>query len=65
MHLKIILEYINIINKLHTGLGIVGASEDSGGPRLVGGRLVALGQDLAALAAPPTFELLERAMEKR
>jgi len=44
--------------RLHTGLGVIGASEDPGGPGLVGGRLVALGQDLAALAAPPAFELV-------
>lgn len=40
-----------------TALGVVGAAEDPGGPRLVGGRLVALREDLAALAAPPALEL--------
>jgi hypothetical protein len=44
--------------RLHTGLWVIGASEDPGGPGLVGGRLVALGQDLTALATPPAFELL-------
>lgn len=40
-----------------TALGVVGASEDAGGPRLVGGRLVALRQHLPALAAPPPLQL--------
>lgn len=40
-----------------TGLWVVGASEDPGGPGLVGGRLVALREDLAALVAPPALEL--------
>lgn len=43
-----------------TGLWIVGAGEDPGGPGLVGGGLVGFRQDLAALAAPPALELIER-----
>jgi hypothetical protein len=38
-------------------LGFVVASEDPCGPGLVGGRLVALREDLGDLRAPPTLEL--------
>lgn len=56
---------LNVAPKQHAGakqsssagLWVIGASEDPGGPGLVGGRLVALGQDLTALATPPAFEL--------
>ena len=61
----ILSEGLNVAPKQHarteqssaTALGVVGAPEDPGGPRLVGGRLVALREDLAALAAPPALEL--------
>lgn len=48
-----------------TAFRIVGASEDPGGPRLVGRRLVALRQDLAALAAPPALDLHTRRERER
>lgn len=40
-----------------TALGVLGASADAGGPRLVRRRLVALRQLLPALAAPPLLQL--------
>jgi hypothetical protein len=51
-------------DRLHTALGVVGASADSGGPGLVGRRLVALRQNLAALGAPPAFELQTRSIDR-
>jgi hypothetical protein len=64
----ILSEGLNIASKKNTrteqpssaGLWIVGAGEDPGGPGLVGGGLVGFRQDLAALAAPPALELIER-----
>jgi hypothetical protein len=40
-----------------TALGVFGAPEDAGGPRLVGRRPVALRQHLPALAALPALQL--------
>jgi hypothetical protein len=45
---------------IRTALRVIGASEDPGGPGLVGGRLVGLREDLSALAALPAFELQSR-----
>ena len=49
-----------VADDIRTALGVVGASEDPGGPGLVGGRLVALREELAALSALPALELQTR-----